>query len=206
MSLRSSSLWRPSSPISPTPATAAGPTLLLGWGAPGLHTNSITPEKVEGLLLIRMRFEEPALNSPAAVGRACIRAEGVLIALYSIVVAVEGEWGAGEEGAFAALRQQLGEEEGTASGFEPCRRRWAARLLLGRERQAVTCSAAVEVLAAAASRWVREREPAAMATAWAVTAAATAAVSSAGRGCWVKGVAEVVFEGGGGGRREDLSG
>ena len=183
MSLRSSSLWRPSSPISPTPATAAGPTLLLGWGAPGLHTNSITPEKVEGLLLIRMRFEEQAWNSAAAVGRACIRAAGALIAPYSGVVAVQGEWGAGEEGAFAALRRQLGEEEGTASGFEPCRRRWAARLLLGRERQAVTCSsAAVEVLAAAASRWVRERAPAAMAAAWAVAAAATAAVSSAGRG------------------------
>ena len=101
MSLRSSSLWRPSSPISPTPATAAGPTLLLGWGAPGLHTNSITPEKVEGLLLIRMRFEEQAWNSAAAVGRACIRAAGALIAPYSGVVAVQGEWGAGEEGAFA---------------------------------------------------------------------------------------------------------
>ena len=116
ISLRSSSLWRPSSPISRTPATS---TLLLGWVAPGLHTNSITLEKVEGLLLIRMRFEEPALNSPAAVGRACIWAEGVLIALYSSVVAVEGESGAGEEGAFAALRHQLGEEEGTASEFEP---------------------------------------------------------------------------------------
>ena len=180
MSLRSSSLWRPSSPISPTPATAAGPTLLLGWGAPGLHTNSITPEKVEGLLLIRMRFEEQAWNSAAAVGRACIRAAGALIAPYSGVVAVQGDGARARRG---RSHRQLGEEEGTASGFEPCRRRWAARLLLGRERQAVTCSsAAVEVFAAAASRWVRERAPAAMAAAWAVAAAATAAVSSAGRG------------------------
>jgi hypothetical protein len=138
-------------------------------------------ENVEGRLLDWMRNEQATWDRDA-IGRAGVRAAGVLIALHNSAVGAVDEWGPGEEAAFAALRRRLVEEEDY----------WVRALPPGLGGDAAAeaeraggdpVAAAAAVLVAEGAAWVRKRAAAAKAEA---KAAAAAAAEEEGAGVAVK--------------------